>query len=421
MTKRIGRENLMKKNVIPLVVIALVVAVLSTGIFYGLIVSRMDGSSTNVASLRFVSVNSLEKGQMLKAGDFQLVASADPGVPVPARVEDLLGRRTLDKIEPGKILTESLLSPLSERGLASGIPAGMRAVTVHISDSSSVIQLINPGDHVDIQALIHRQKNGETDVELKTLLQNATVYNVSSDANPQLQGRIVLTVLSNPQDAERLSVADAGARLRVVLRNQKDQQIVPLGPVSLLNLGGVTKSVVPKSVVTSSFVPGAPQVRAVAQPVELEVSLVEVSAAQMAILAPGMRSDTLSISSSPMHQNLMAKLDEMQAPVLVRSRLLAGKSGDFSWKASDQASIRVHIEPQENWPDGSAQLRIQPEASGSTIRRVDSSIQVRRNQGAIVSGLVPAEQVGFLREKLTPGANPGGGEVLMIIQPIQKK
>ena len=118
----------MKKNVVPLVVIALVVAVLSTGIFYGLIVSRMDGSSTNATSLRFVSVNGLEKGQVLKAADFQLVASANPGMPVPARVEDLIGRRALEKVEPGKVLTESLLSPLSERGLASGIPAGMRAV-----------------------------------------------------------------------------------------------------------------------------------------------------------------------------------------------------------------------------------------------------------------------------------------------------
>ncbi|MCX6612899.1 MAG: Flp pilus assembly protein CpaB, partial [Acidobacteria bacterium] len=197
----------MKKNVVPLVVIALVVAVLSTGIFYGLIVSRMDGSSSSAASLRFVSAHGLEKGRVLKAGDFQLVASADPGEPVPARAEDLIGRRMADKVEAGKVLTESLLSPLSERGLTSGIPEGMRAVTLHISDSSSVLQLVVPGDRVDIQALINRQKNGETDVELKTLLQNATVYNVAGDANPQMQGRMVLTVLSSPQDAERLSVA----------------------------------------------------------------------------------------------------------------------------------------------------------------------------------------------------------------------
>jgi Flp pilus assembly protein CpaB len=406
----------MKKNVVPLVVIALVVAVLSTGIFYGLIVSRMDGSSTTSNSLRFVSVNGLEKGQVLKASDFQLVASADPGMPVPARAEDLVGRRTLDKIEAGRVLTESLLSPLSERGLASGIPNGMRAVTVHISDSSSVIQLIHPGDRVDIQALISRQKNGEPDVELKTLLQNATVYNVSSEANAQLQGRLVLTVLSSPQDAERLSVADAGARLRVVLRNQKDHEIVPLASASVLNLGAAARPVV-----TSNFTPGAPQVRAAVKPAELEVSLIEVSPAQMAMLAPGMRADTLSISSSSAQQNLMAKLDEMKAPVLARSRMVAGKPGAFSWKASDKTSIQVHIEEQENSADGSSQLRIQPEVSGTTFRRLDSSIQVKRNQGAIVSGLLPADQVGQLREQLTPGASPGGGEVLMIINPVQKK
>jgi hypothetical protein len=66
-------------------------------------------------------------------------------------------------------------------------------------------------------------------------------------------------------------------------------------------------------------------------------------------------------------------------------------------------------------------LRIQPEVSGTTFRRLDSSIQVKRNQGAIVSGLLPADQVGQLREQLTPGASPGGGEVLMIINPVQKK
>ena len=74
----------MKKNVIPLVVIALVVAVLSTGIFYGLIVSRMDGSAPAAATLRFIAAVELEKGRVLKPGDFQLGPAADPGSPSPA-------------------------------------------------------------------------------------------------------------------------------------------------------------------------------------------------------------------------------------------------------------------------------------------------------------------------------------------------
>ncbi len=410
----------MKKNVIPLVVIALVVAVLSTGIFYGLIVSRMDGSSSTAANLRFVSVNVLEKGHVLKAEDFRLVASADPGLPVPAKAEDLLGRRMVNKVEAGQVLTEQALSPMSERRLASGIPDGMRAVTLHISDSSSVIQMLVPGDHVDIQALINRQRNGETDVELKTLMQNAMVYNVSSEVNPQLQGRLELTVLSSPQDAERLSVADAGARLRVVLRNKKDHQIVGLGSTSLLNLGAS-----PKPVVTSSFVPATPQVKPMVQAMELEVSLIEVSAANFATLSPGLNHDTLSVSSSASHENLTAKIEEMrrsnQATVLSRSRLVAGRSGEFAWKASENASMRVRIEPQQNGSDGSTHLRIQPETLTDTVRRVDSNISLSQNQGAIISGLLAAEQVGQLREKLTPGAMPGGGEVLMIITPVQKK
>jgi Flp pilus assembly protein CpaB len=416
----------MKKNVVPLVVIALVVAVLSTGIFYGLIVGRMEGSSSSVAKLRFVSVGNLEKGQVLKAENFQLVSGADPGVAVPARAEDLVGRRLLEKVEAGTVLTESVLSPLSELGLRSGVPEGMRAVTLHISDSSSVIQLIHPGDRVDVQALISRQRNGEMDVELRTLLQNATVYNVFGENNPQLQGRMVMTILSSPQDAERLSVADAGARLRVVLRNRKDQEIVPLRSTSLLNLGEAEKPIVRSSFLPGPSLPKPAKAAVDVQAVELEVSLVEVSKAQMAELVPGVGADTLSISSLPAHANLMAKLEDMGAPVLARSRLATGKSGEFSWKTSDQASMGVKIEQHENPLDGSKRLRIQPETikpdtPGAIVRRLESSISVSRNQGAVVGGLVAADQVNFLRENLSPGASPGGGEVLMIISPVGKK
>ena len=77
-------------------------------------------------------------------------------------------------------------------------------------------------------------------------------------------------------------MADAGARLRVVLRNQVDQKLHPLGTVSLLSLGPA-----PKPVVTSSFAPAVPQ----SKPVELEMRLLEVSADQLSSYAPGAGSD----------------------------------------------------------------------------------------------------------------------------------
>lgn len=415
----------MKKNVIPLVVIALVVAVLSTGVFYGLIVSRMDGSTPAASTLRFIAAAELAKGHVLKAEDFRLGAAPDPGSPSPAKPEDLLGRTVKEKLEAGKVITESVLSTFSQRGLPSGIPDGMRAVTLHISDSSSVVQLLSPGDRVDVQALISRNRNGETDVELRTLLQNATVYNVSAEANPNLQGRAVITVLSSPQEAERLSVADAGAHLRVILRNQADQKIVPLGTASLLNLGAA-----PKPVVTSSFIAAAIGTRALPRAVELEVSLIEVAADQMASLAPGFRNDTLNVSSSASQQDVYAKIEDLKrsqkATLLATSRLTADRSGEFSWKASEQASMRVKIEPLSNSVDGGANLRIQPEtmvglAGTSATRRVDSSIQLGVHQAAIVGGLLPAQEAAQLREKLAPGSISNGGELLLIIRPVQKK
>lgn len=415
----------MKKNVIPLVVIALVVAVASTGVFYGLIVSRMDGSASKVMMPRLVTAKALEKGHLVEADDFKLMPVEDPGVPGPMRAEDLTGRVLKESLAAGKVITEDVLSPLNERGAPTGIPEGMRAVTVHISDSSSVVRMLHPGDRVDVQALISKQRNGENDIEARTLLQNATVFNIPVEApTPQMQGRSVLTLLSTPQDAERLSAADAGARLRVVLRNPADQKLVPLGTVSLMNLGAAQRPLV-----SSSFVPAAPVARAVAAPMELEVSLVEVSAEQMTMLAPDQNGRVLAVSSSNGKQGLNARIEELKrtqkVSVLASSRLVAGRAGELSWKASEQSSVRVRIEPLPGSLDGSSNLRILPEStlpvSGvATTRRVDSQVSLNREQGAIVSGLLPAEQVAQLREKLTPGVRAGGGELLMLITPVVK-
>ena len=388
----------MKKNILPLVIIAMVVAVISTGIFYGLIVSRMDGSPKASATLRYVSTKDLEKGHVIVADDFRLSAAPDPGAPAPNKPEDLIGRTTKDAISANAVLTEHLLSPFAQRGLGSGIPDGMRAVTVHISDSSSVVQLLHPGDRVDVQALINRNRNGETDLELRTLLQNATVFNIAgADATGNMQGRAVLTVLSSPQDSERLSVADAGARLRVVLRNSVDQKVQASGAVSLLNLGAA-----PKPVVTSNFAPTQPA----AKPVELELRLLEVTADELPSYAPGAGSEVLSVLVGEPRKAGKSNL-------LATSRLMADRSGEFSWKASDMSTLRVRVEPIGAPHDGAVNLRIQPESSTAqagaiSTRKVESNVQLRASQIAVVSGLLP-------------GRKGATGELILLITPVGKK
>jgi len=80
----------MKTNWVPLVAIALVVAILATGVFYGLVASRID--------------------------------QVEAGTPAPAAAEPI-------------------------------VPEGLRAITVHVADSLGVVSLLKPGQRVDVQAL----------------------------------------------------------------------------------------------------------------------------------------------------------------------------------------------------------------------------------------------------------------------------
>ncbi|WP_031494930.1 Flp pilus assembly protein CpaB [Bryobacter aggregatus] len=385
----------MKKNVLPLVIIALVIAVVSTGIFYGLIVSRMDGSARTASTLRYVAVKDLEKGHVVKAEDFRLSAAPDPGSPAPSHPEDLIGRRLTENLGRDVVLTEHVLTPSAQRGLPAGIPDGMRAVTLHISDSSSVVQMLHPGDKVDVQALINRNRNGETDLELRTLLQNATVFNiVPPEPNQNLQGRTVLTVLSSPQDSERLSVADAGARLRVVLRNRGDEKIVPLGSTSVLSLAAP-----PRPVVTTKFAVAKP----VSRPVELDFRLFEVAADQVASFAPGAGNDALSVKVG---QNQKAE----KSTLLASSRMMADRSGEFIWKAADLSSVKVRVEALDGQTDGDVRLRIQPESSSTdaATQKADSKVQLSGEQSAVVSGF-------------HAGHKGRGGQLVLVITPVRSK
>ena len=171
----------MKKNLVPLVGIAFVVAVISTAIFYSLISSRMPGSSVQATS---------------------------GGAPTAA-------------LKPPDL----------------GVPTGMRAVTVQVADSSGILAMLRPADRVDIQAVFTRASTG--DVELRTVLQNVEVLKVNPEPQPSpgRQPLPVVTFLAAPADADTLALADSAARIRLALRNPDDPEKTPrtaLGIVALI-------------------------------------------------------------------------------------------------------------------------------------------------------------------------------------------
>lgn len=154
----------MKRNLIPLLGVAFVAAVVATGIFYALLLPRLRSTATAHAPS---------------------TAAAAPRAP-----------------ERG------------DRGPSLAIPAGQRAVSVHPAESSGVIALLRAGSRIDIQVIDARGTG-----QLKRMMEDVEVLGVQG-ADGQ---RPVVTLLVRPEDADRLSLADASMQLRIVARNPNDR------------------------------------------------------------------------------------------------------------------------------------------------------------------------------------------------------
>src|SRR5712691_9364079 len=116
-----------KNNLMKLLGIALVVAIVSTGIFYGLFVNKLS-SSTGGKSL-VVAAKPIKAGTLLTAADVKLIAWPNVSLPKGAfgSVEQVAGKMFFDGLGEDEPVLESRLASSSQAGNAA-IPAGMRAI-----------------------------------------------------------------------------------------------------------------------------------------------------------------------------------------------------------------------------------------------------------------------------------------------------
>src|SRR5947208_2885672 len=144
----------MKKNLVPLLGIAFVVAIISTGIFYGLFVGKLKSASTTTGPSIVVAAHNLDRGAALTAADVKLAVWGMPAAPPGAltalnQVDGLTLIGPLQENEP--VMQSRLASRTSGSGAGLGIAPGMRAVSIHATDSSGIVTLLRPGHKVDVQ------------------------------------------------------------------------------------------------------------------------------------------------------------------------------------------------------------------------------------------------------------------------------
>jgi pilus assembly protein CpaB len=144
----------------------------------------------------------------------------------------LLGSVVRNEITAGQPLTQGALIKPGDRGfLAAALGPGMRAITVSVSDTSSVAGFIFPGDRVDVM-LTQEVAGGGDGAALKvteTVLRNVRVLatgqsTASTDANgkPVLQSYSTITLEATPKIAEKIAVAQTIGQLSLALRSIAD-------------------------------------------------------------------------------------------------------------------------------------------------------------------------------------------------------
>ncbi len=228
-----------KNNLYKLLGIAFVVAIVSTGIFYGLFVSKMS-SKTGSGKMLVVAAKTLKAGVVLQSTDVKLIPWPAQQLPKGAfeRVDQVAGNTVFDPINEDEPVFAAHLATDKTAG-GSGVPTGMRAVTVHVTDSTGIMALLRGGQRVDVQVVVGRGENKETLV--RTALENIQVLAVGTQSEQSSQGATlpVVTLLASPAAADILAAADSGARVRLILRNPLDQE---LSERTSLSLGAVMRS-----------------------------------------------------------------------------------------------------------------------------------------------------------------------------------
>lgn len=159
---------------------------------------------------------------------------------------DLIGTVVRNEITAGQPITQGSLIKPGERGfLAAALGPGMRAITVAVSNTSSVAGFVFPGDRVDL-VLTHEVggEGGSLKVS-ETILRNVRVLATDQRTTAQNEeGKAVVKAVSTvtleatPKIAEKIAVAQTIGQLSLSLRSIADntaelEQAIAAGDVDV--------------------------------------------------------------------------------------------------------------------------------------------------------------------------------------------
>jgi len=207
------------------------VALLLSGFVTVIVYRELDSRLNPVVeedSQIVVAAEKLLLGTRLEA--FHLKTAPWPkGTPIDGSfptIEEVVGRGVILPILANEPVLDSKLAPIEAgAGLTTAIPEGMRAMSVKVNDVVGVAGFVLPGTRVDV--IVTGTPSGEKDEQIsKVILENVQVLaagqNIERDAQGQPQSVQVITLLVDPDDSQKLTLASADGDIRLSLRNPMD-------------------------------------------------------------------------------------------------------------------------------------------------------------------------------------------------------
>jgi pilus assembly protein CpaB len=178
-----------------------------------------------------VAAADLQIGAELRRDDLKVIdwpASAAPQG-VFTTLDEVIGRGlVLPLIENEPVLPMKLAPKEAGAGLPPVIPQGLRALSVRVNEVIGVAGYVLPGTRVDVLATLNPTAV-RTDVMSKVVLTNVQVLAAGTKIEQSADGGkpspvTVVTLLVNPLEAERLTLASTEGKIQLALRNPLDQE-----------------------------------------------------------------------------------------------------------------------------------------------------------------------------------------------------
>ncbi|HOG30091.1 MAG TPA: Flp pilus assembly protein CpaB [Vicinamibacterales bacterium] len=229
------------------VLLVLLVAIAMAGIasyavYQG--IQRIPAREVEVASQPVVvAAKALPVGALIGPGDVKLAAWPSKSMVAGAfaAIDDVAGRGLLAAVLENEPITTAKLAPREAgAGLAPTIPLGMRAVSVRVNDVIGVAGFVVPGSRVDVVATVNAGDSSIT----RTVVSNLQVLAAGTrvDQEEAKDGKpiptTVVTLLTTPEDAERVTLASGEGQILLVLRNPLDIAPTTTAGVRLASLVG---------------------------------------------------------------------------------------------------------------------------------------------------------------------------------------